>query len=39
MMLDVPPVQQLDTSFAVQAKPNAPAYFAFLGAWLNAHTK
>lgn len=34
MMLDVPPTQQIDTTFATQAAPNAPAYFALLGAWL-----
>ncbi|UAK23132.1 alpha/beta hydrolase family protein [Sphingomonas nostoxanthinifaciens] len=39
MMLDVPPVQQLDTSFAKQAAPNAPAYFALLGAWLDDHAR
>lgn len=37
MMLDVPPAQQLDTRFATQAAPDAPAYFATLGAWLSAH--
>jgi hypothetical protein len=34
MMLDVPPAKQVDTAFATQAAPNAPAYFALLGAWL-----
>ncbi|MFS0773187.1 alpha/beta hydrolase [Sphingomonas sp. 1P08PE] len=38
MMLDVPPARQLDTHFATQAAPDAPAYFALLGAWLNAHS-
>jgi hypothetical protein len=39
MMLDVPPAQQLDTQFATQAAPDAPAYFAVLGAWLHAQLK
>lgn len=39
MMLDVPPSRQLDTRFAAQAAPNAPAYFAVLGAWLQAHAR
>ena len=39
MMLDVPPANQLDTQFATQAAPDAPAYFAVLGAWLDAHSK
>lgn len=34
MMLGVPSAQQIDTKFAAQAAPNAPAYFALLGAWL-----
>lgn len=34
MMLDVPPAKQVDTAFATEAAPNAPAYFALLGAWL-----
>ena len=36
MMLDVPPARQLDTRFATEAAPDAPAYFAVLGAWLTA---
>lgn len=36
MMLDVPPSQQVDARFATNAAPNAPAYFALLGAWLQA---
>ena len=36
MMLDVPPVQQVDADFAANAAPDAPAYFALLGAWLQA---
>jgi pimeloyl-ACP methyl ester carboxylesterase len=36
MMLGVPPKQQMDTHFAVQAAPNAPAYFAVLGSWVEA---
>lgn len=36
MMLGVPPAQQIDTKFATQAAPNASAYFALLGAWLQA---
>lgn len=36
MMLDVPPAQQINTKFAAQAVPNAPAYFALLGAWLQS---
>lgn len=34
MMLGVPPVQQVDTGFATRVAPNAPAYFALLGAWI-----
>jgi len=34
MMLGVPPTQQLDSQLAAQVAPNAPAYFALLGAWL-----
>lgn len=34
MMLGVPPVRQLDARFAASAAPDAPAYFALLGAWL-----
>lgn len=34
MMLGVPPEQQMDTAFATAAEPDAPAYFALLGAWL-----
>lgn len=37
MMLDVAPADQLDTRFATQAAPDAPAYFALLGAWLGRH--
>lgn len=36
MMLGVPPLQQVDTGFATRAAPNAPAYFALLGAWLQS---
>ncbi len=36
MMLDVPPAQQVDTAFATRAAPNAPAYFALVGAWLQS---
>jgi pimeloyl-ACP methyl ester carboxylesterase len=36
MMLGVPPLQQVDTGFATRAAPNAPAYFALLGAWLRS---
>ncbi|TVV74708.1 alpha/beta hydrolase family protein [Sphingomonas solaris] len=39
MMLDVSPARQLDTQFATQAAPDAPAYFAVLGAWLDARAK
>lgn len=38
MMLGVPPARQVDTGFATQAAPNAPAYFALLGAWLQSTT-
>ncbi|WP_233151082.1 alpha/beta hydrolase family protein [Sphingomonas mollis] len=36
MMMDVPPIRQIDTRFATRAAPNAPAYFALLGAWLES---
>lgn len=36
MMLGVPPARQIDTRFAAQVAPDAPAYFALLGAWLDA---
>lgn len=36
MMLGVPPAQQVDTKFATQAAPNAPAYFPQIGAWLQS---
>ncbi len=36
MMLDVPPAQQVDASFAANVAPNAPAYFALLGVWLQS---
>lgn len=36
MMLGVPPAKQIDTEFATQAAPTAPAYFALLGWWLQA---
>lgn len=36
MMLGVPPEKQVDTAFAIAAAPNAPAYFAMLGAWLES---
>lgn len=36
MMLGVPPLQQVDTAYASRAAPDAPAYFAVLGAWLQA---
>lgn len=36
MMLGVPPARQVDTKFATQAAPNAPAYFAQIGAWLQS---
>ena len=36
MMLDVPPAQQIDTALATKAPPNSAAYFALLGAWLQA---
>ena len=39
MMLGVSPAHQLETRFAIQAAPDAPAYFAILGAWLDAHSK
>jgi pimeloyl-ACP methyl ester carboxylesterase len=39
MMLDLPPARQLDTKFTTQAAPDAPAYFAVLGAWLDARSK
>jgi pimeloyl-ACP methyl ester carboxylesterase len=39
MMLDVPPAQQLDPHFATRAAPTAAAYFALLGAWLQAHAR
>lgn len=39
MMLDVPPARQLDTQFAAQAAPDAPAYSAVLGAWLDERSK
>jgi pimeloyl-ACP methyl ester carboxylesterase len=34
MMLGVPPAEQVDTRFASNVSPNAPAYFALLGSWL-----
>ena len=34
MMLGVPPTRQVDARFATNAAPDAPAYFALLGAWL-----
>lgn len=34
MMLNVPPVRQVDAQFAANAAPDAPAYFALLGSWL-----
>ncbi|MBY9061898.1 lysophospholipase [Sphingomonas yunnanensis] len=34
MMLGVPPARQVDAQFATLAAPDAPAYFALLGAWL-----
>lgn len=36
MMLNVPPTQQVDSHFAANAAPNAPAYFALLGSWLTS---
>lgn len=36
MMLGVPPIQQVDLTFALDAAPNAPAYFGLLGAWLQS---
>jgi hypothetical protein len=34
MMLGVTSAQQVDARFATNAAPNAPAYFALLGVWL-----
>lgn len=34
MMLGVPLARQVDAAFATNAAPDAPAYFALLGAWL-----
>ncbi|MDI1294465.1 MAG: hypothetical protein PSY12_01005, partial [bacterium] len=34
MMLGVASAQQVDARFATNATPNAPAYFALLGVWL-----
>lgn len=34
MMLGVPPARQVDATFAAAGAPDAPAYFALLGAWL-----
>lgn len=36
MMLGVPLEQQVDATLAAMASPNAPAYFALMGAWLQA---
>lgn len=36
MMLNVPPAQQVDAQFAANVAPNAPAYFALMGAWLRS---
>jgi pimeloyl-ACP methyl ester carboxylesterase len=33
-MLSVPPARQVDTQSATHAAPDAPVYFALLGAWL-----
>ena len=39
MMLGVPPARQVDAQFASHAAPDAPAYFALLGAWLEKTIK
>jgi len=38
MMLGVAPERQVDARFAADAAPDAPAYFALLGAWLPSTT-
>lgn len=39
MMLGVPPTRQVDTQFATHAAPDAPAYFALLGGWMEKTIK
>lgn len=39
MMIGVPPAQQIDTDSATNAAPDAAAYFALLGAWLQENAK